>query len=122
MAISRGANMSKLEAELFQVEIARAELIEQVAEERKERDSSTPALRAFAHAMHEKLCAMVHAKTCTFYSAGFSDDPESADWSEPAHAYWLAVARGAVALQTEQGWKVSEPTADEVIKVEPVIR
>jgi hypothetical protein len=104
--------VSRTEAELATLDARRQELLDQKAAEDAAKAAATVAVRTLAIAMHNALCPSNHAAlACTWQTDPQCDAPEAANWTEPAHARWLGIVQMGVALQTQQGWTVSEPPA-----------
>lgn len=108
---------SAAEIELAKVEARRAELLAQVEAERQARESASSALRSLAIAIHSSLCVADHNGTgenpCTWYSDIRANDPEAANWVEPAHLRWLGVSWASVEVARQEGWTVEPPEPEE---------
>lgn len=104
------AATSAAEAELARIEIRRAELLAQVEEERLAREQAPHAMRALAVTLHTALCPNTHdGDACRWFASVGADDPDTADWTEPAHAFWLACVHAAISYAQATGWDISVP-------------
>lgn len=114
------AATSAAEAELARIEARRLELLEQVEQERLAREQAPRPMRQLAVTLHANLCPNTHdGVACRWFSAAGADDPDAADWTEPAHAFWLACVHAAVSFAQLTGWTVEPPDPESEEAPEP---
>lgn len=101
---------SRVDMELQALEERRAQLLNQKAREDAVRSEASRNIRIVAAALHERLCVTDHPTlACTWFTSPEADHPDMADWSEPQHQRWLAIAHLGISVQRENGWTVEEP-------------
>jgi len=60
--------------------------------------------------LHTNLCPNTHdGDACRWFASVGADDPAAADWTEPAHAFWLACCHAAISFAQATGWSITIP-------------
>lgn len=104
---------SAAEAALMRIEAQRLALLAQVEAEQQARAAAPRPLRVLAIALHTSLCPNTHdGATCQWHASGHADDPDLADFSEPAHAFWVACCLAAIGTAQATGWTVVMPVEE----------
>lgn len=77
---------------------------------------ATPAsarVKALAVQIHTLLCTLDHSATpggtCSWFAETAPNDPVLANWSQTAHALWLARARSGIKSMLDLGFTVTDP-------------